>query len=131
VATWFTLRQAARVACLRKPVNSNVRPHHERHDTQFALFFIRWEQRGMKHAGSATLDSLRELLAGLRALPGLIEKKPGIFYVKSRAYLHFHEDPAGVFADARLSGDEFERFPVNTKREQESLLKSVAKNRAT
>jgi hypothetical protein len=85
----------------------------------------------MKHAGSAALDSLKELLASLRALPGLIEKKPGIFYVKSKAYLHFHEDPSGVFADARLSGDEFERYPVNTKHEQESLLKFVAKNRAT
>ena len=85
----------------------------------------------MKHACSAALDSLRELLARLRALPGLTEMKPGIFDVKSKAYLHFHEEPSGVFADARLSGDEFERFPVNTKHEQESLLKFVVKNRAT
>lgn len=83
----------------------------------------------MKHAGSATLSSLEALLAKLRVLPGLVEKRPGIFYVKSKAYLHFHEDPAGVFADAKLGGDDFERFPVNTKQEQESLLKSVAKHR--
>ena len=83
----------------------------------------------MKHAGSATLSSLGALLAKLRVLPGLVEKKPGIFYVKSKAYLHFHEDPTGVFADAKLSGEEFERFPVNTKLEQESLLRAVAKNR--
>jgi hypothetical protein len=83
----------------------------------------------MKHAGQATLRSLEELLAKLRVLPGLVERKPGIFYVKAKAYLHFHEDPSGVFADARLGGDEFERFPVNTKPEQESLLTLVAKNR--
>jgi hypothetical protein len=83
----------------------------------------------MKHAGSATLSSLEALLAKLRVLPGLVEKKPGLFYVKSKAYLHFHEDPAGIFADAKLSGEEFERFPVNTRLEQESLLRAVAKNR--
>ena len=84
----------------------------------------------MKHAGSATLSSLEALLAKLRSLPGLVEKKPGIFYVKAKAYLHFHEDPAGIFADVKLSRDEFERFPVNTKHEQESLFMHVAKNRA-
>lgn len=84
----------------------------------------------MKHAGAATLGLLETLLMKLRGLPALKEKKPGIFYVKSKPYLHFHEDPAGVFADVRLSGEEFERFPVNTRLEQESLLKLVAKNRA-
>jgi len=83
----------------------------------------------MKHAGSATLDALEALLVKLRDLPGRIEKKPGIFYVKSKAYLHFHEDPSGIFADAKLGGDEFERFPVNTKHEQESLLRLVVRNR--
>jgi len=84
----------------------------------------------MKHAGSATLGSLEALLAKIRDQPGLIEKRPGIFYVKAKAYLHFHEDPAGIFADVRLSGDEFERFQVNTRHEQESLFRLVAKNRA-
>jgi hypothetical protein len=84
----------------------------------------------MKHAGAATLESLENLLTQLRSLPGLTEKRLGIFYVKSKAYLHFHEDPAGIFADVRLDGDEFDRLPVNTKREQEMLIKVVAKNRA-
>ena len=59
----------------------------------------------------------------------MVERKPGIFYVKAKAYLHFHEYPSGVFADARLGGDEYERFPVNTKPEQEFLLTLVAKTR--
>ena len=84
----------------------------------------------MKHAGAATLGLLETLLMKLRGLPALKEKKPGIFYVKSKPYLHFHEDPAGIFADVRLGGAEFERFPVNTEPEQQSLLQLVAKDQA-
>ena len=84
----------------------------------------------MKHAGIEALISLEKLLASLRVQPGLIERKPGIFYVKAKAYLHFHEDPAGIFADVRLNGSEFERFPVNTRQEQDLVLKLVARNRA-
>jgi hypothetical protein len=85
----------------------------------------------MKHATAATLNLLEDLLAKLRILPGLTERKPGIFYVKSKAYLHFHEDPAGLFVDVKLEGDDFERFPVNTKQEQTQLIQLVAKNRAS
>jgi hypothetical protein len=81
----------------------------------------------MKHAGHATLVRLETLLKSLRALPGLIEKKPGIFYLKSKAYLHFHEDPAGIFADVRLAGDEFERFAINTRQEQDALLERISR----
>jgi len=85
----------------------------------------------MKHAGPTTLASLSELLARLRCVEGLVEKKPGTFYFRSKAYLHFHEDPAGVFADVRLNGEDFERFAVNTRHEQESLLKLVSRSRRT
>lgn len=76
----------------------------------------------MKHAGPDTLRSLDSLLAGIRALPGLTERKPGIFYRKAQAYLHFHEDPAGLFADIKLGVDGFSRFPVNTEAERLALL---------
>ena len=66
----------------------------------------------MRHAGAQTIGRLEALLARLRAIDGLVERKPGIFYLGSRAFLHFHEDPAGVFADIRLDGIEFERFLV-------------------
>ena len=85
----------------------------------------------MKHAGDETLRLLASLLASLRQLPGMTERKPGIFYVKSKAYLHFHEDAAGLFADVKLSENEFDRFPVNTKQERELLLALVSKNRST
>lgn len=67
----------------------------------------------MKHASPATLDGLEPLLAEIRTLDGLKEKSRGIFYLKSRAFLHFHEDPKGLFADVRdASGRDFERIDV-------------------
>ena len=77
----------------------------------------------MKHAGAAALDALEPLLARVRALPGLKEKARGTFYRKSRAVLHFHEDPAGLFADVRLSGDDFTRMRVTDPAEQEALAR--------
>ena len=64
----------------------------------------------MKHAGSAALDQLGPLLQALRARAGLTEKKRGVFYRGSRAFIHFHEDPRGTFADVRAESGEFERI---------------------
>lgn len=77
----------------------------------------------MKHAGVAALDDLEPLLGALRKLPRLTEKKRGIFYVGSKAFLHFHEDPAGPFADLKtsLKGD-YERFRVRTVAERARLV---------
>ena len=55
----------------------------------------------------------------------LTERTPGSFYRKSSAFLHFHEDPAGLFADVKLNGSGFERFRVSTKVEQALFLKAV------
>jgi len=49
----------------------------------------------VKHAGSAALEGIEDLLQQLRTVPGLVERKQGIFYRRSRAFLHFHEDPSG------------------------------------
>jgi hypothetical protein len=78
----------------------------------------------MKHASPAALNHLAELLSGLRANGALKEKGGGVFYVKSKAFLHFHEDPAGPFADVR-TGSVWERCPVNTLAEQRSLLAKI------
>ena len=80
----------------------------------------------MKHASAQTLESLAHLLGRLRAIPGLKERKAGTFYLGSSAFLHFHEDPAGLFADVKLDGGEFTRFPVNTKQEQDKLFRAAA-----
>ena len=78
----------------------------------------------MRHATPAALDALAPLLDDLRGLDGLTEKKRGVFYRRSRAFLHFHEDPAGLFADVRVS-DEFERLPVTTAAQRRALLARV------
>ena len=77
----------------------------------------------MKHASANALDRLEPLLMRLRALDGLSERKRGIFYLRSKAFLHFHEDPDGLFADIRLTQGDFERFRVEGPAEQENLLK--------
>lgn len=78
----------------------------------------------MKHASEATLDQLADLLEPIRALPGLTERTCGCFYRKSSAMLHFHEDPAGLFADLKCSG-EWRRMPVNTARERATFLRTA------
>jgi hypothetical protein len=75
----------------------------------------------MKHAGAAAFEALSDLLDRLRSRTALTERRPGIFYVRGRAFLHFHEDPAGLFADLRV-GSDWRRFPVNSPDEQARLL---------
>jgi hypothetical protein len=81
----------------------------------------------MKHAGATTLDQLEPLLARLRALHGLKEKSRGVFYWKSRAFLHFHEDDKGIFADMRDEGGfNFDRFDVTQPTNHYGLLEAAA-----
>jgi hypothetical protein len=78
----------------------------------------------MKHATSAALEGLSDLLDQIRTKDGIKEKKPGIFYRKSKSFLHFHEDPAGLFADLSVGAD-FDRYPVNTWQEWKALLSAI------
>src|SRR5271156_3759833 len=82
----------------------------------------------MKHAGPQALEALEPLLEKLRTIlrtiPGVVERKRGIFYRGTTAFLHFHDDPAGMFADLRNDAD-FERYPVNTRAEIARLLGAV------
>lgn len=47
------------------------------------------------------LDELDHILVGLRELSELDEVKPGVFYVKRKAFLHFHESTDARHADVR------------------------------
>jgi hypothetical protein len=80
----------------------------------------------MKHASASTLKVLASLLERLRTFEGLVEKSPGVFYRKSKAFLHFHEDPKGIFVDVRLKSDEpFTRLPVTTAHQRSTLVSRV------
>jgi hypothetical protein len=74
----------------------------------------------MKHAGSAALDTLTDLLTAIRKR-GLKETSRGVFYRKGKAWLHFHEDKAGLFADIRVN-DDWERHPVSQTEQCAALL---------
>jgi len=73
----------------------------------------------VRHARDQDLDRIEDLLVQLRTLPELVEKKRGVFYRKSRAFLHFHEDPKGLFADL---SDPDERIEVTGAAGQAALM---------
>jgi hypothetical protein len=83
-----------------------------------------WCSPAVKHAGPATLARIAPLLEELRARPALRESRPGVFQLRSRAFLHFHDDSLGVFADVRLAGD-FVRLPVTSLSQQSDLLDRI------
>jgi hypothetical protein len=78
----------------------------------------------MKHAGPVALDALEPLCAALRKHAALTERKRGVFYRRSAAFCHFHEDPAGFFADVRAP-DAWRRYPVTTPAERRAFLRDV------
>ena len=69
----------------------------------------------MKHATAKTLKSIEPLLKDIRRLLQK-EKKIGIFYKGSGAYLHFHEDKKGIFADVKVNNKWIRiKIPQNKK----------------
>jgi hypothetical protein len=78
----------------------------------------------MKHAGPDVFARIAPLLEALRARPALRERRPGCFELKSRSFLHFHDDPKGIFADVRLA-EAFLRLAVTTASQQSDLLERI------
>ncbi len=77
----------------------------------------------MKHATAPALATLGPLLAEIRRRPGLVERKTGVFYRRGRAFLHFHEDKAGMFAD--LYHEDWLRFGLATATERDGFLAAL------
>lgn len=77
------------------------------------------------HAKDSDLDRIPILLTALRAIPELVERRPGYFSHRGRAFLHFHADREDVFVDARLSSGEFERVRVTTVRAQRDVAARI------
>ena len=78
----------------------------------------------MKHAGSDALDLLEPLIANVRRFSRLKERKRGLFYLKGKSFLHFHEDRAGLFADISHEGQNW-RMRVSDKAEQRALIAMI------
>jgi hypothetical protein len=80
----------------------------------------------MLHATESTVARYSALFDSLRELDGLNEKRPGVFYRKSKAFLHFHEDPTGLYADLRVDANEgFVRMCVESRVEQSALIATI------
>jgi hypothetical protein len=75
-------------------------------------------------AGRAALDWLEPMLRSLREMPALRETGRGTFYRGARAFVHFHEDPTGLYADVRF-GDDFDRIDVTTTAKQQKLARRI------
>ena len=78
----------------------------------------------MRHATQEDLDRLETLLAELRKLSQLRERKRGSFSRGSRAFLHFHEDAGYLYVDVRLDNI-FQRLRVTSRSEQADFLARV------
>ncbi len=77
----------------------------------------------MAHADDAALTRLLPLLRQLREIKGLREMKPGIFYMKGSAFLHFHDEAGALVADLKKAGGGgFDRYPVDLPAGQRKLI---------
>lgn len=78
----------------------------------------------MRHATQEDLDQLEALLAELRKLPQLRERRRGYFSRGGRALLHFHEDAGDYYVDVKLDS-KFQRMKVTSRRDQAHFLTRV------
>ncbi len=84
----------------------------------------------MAHADPKALEPLLPVLRQLRGILGLKEVKPGIFYCRGTAFLHFHDDQGALMADLKKPGGSgFDRYPIDTPAAQRKLVDD-AKRRA-
>jgi hypothetical protein len=84
----------------------------------------------MAHATPEALQGLLPLLRQLREIKGLREVKPGIFYSRGAAFLHFHDEAGSLVADLKkVGGSGFDRYPLATATAQRKLVDD-AKRRA-
>ena len=85
----------------------------------------------MAHADPKALEPLSPLLRQLREIKGLKEVKPGIFYCRGAAFVHFHDEQGALVADLkRASSSGFDRYPLATPQAQRKLVDD-ARRRAT
>ncbi len=82
----------------------------------------------MAHAAPEDLIAYVPLLRQLREIKGLTEKRPGIYYYKATAFLHFHKADGVIDADMKkVPGSGFDRFAVGTPEQQRKLVDEAKK----
>jgi len=77
----------------------------------------------MPRADADALLLLAPILRQLRDIKGVREERPGIFYARREAFVHFHTDATGLYADLKKSGGSgFDRYPLATPAQQRKLV---------
>ena len=77
----------------------------------------------MARAEAEALQKLLPVLRQLREIKGVQETKPGIFYARRDAFIHFHDEAGTLFADLkRHGGAGFDRYPLDTAAQQRKLV---------
>jgi hypothetical protein len=71
-----------------------------------------------------TLERIAPLLDVLRDHPALREVEVGEFILDDRDFLHFHEEPEGIYADVRLAKGRV-HMPVSSRPEQLEFLERI------
>jgi hypothetical protein len=85
----------------------------------------------MAHADPKALEPLAPLLRQLRDIKGLKEVRPGTFYLRGAAFIHFHDEQGLLSADLKKPGGSgFDRYLIATPPEQRKLVDD-AKRRAS
>ena len=83
----------------------------------------------MAHCPPAQLADLEDVLAEVRTWEHVLEKSPGVFYVKRLPFLHFHVNKDGDrWADCRKGKSWGPPLPINppsTAAARKSFLKSL------
>ena len=77
----------------------------------------------MPRADADALARIAPVLRQLRDIKGVREERPGIFYARREAFVHFHDDGGGLYADLKKSGGAgFDRYPLATPAQQRKLV---------
>ncbi len=80
----------------------------------------------MPRADADALARIAPVLRQLRDIKGVREERPGIFYARRDAFVHFHEDANGLFADLKKPGGSgFDRYPLATPAQQRKLVEDA------
>ena len=75
----------------------------------------------MSHCSYENLSDLEPALSFIRSLEKIKERKPGIFYLKSRGFLHFHEKNGKRWADIRDGENWGSEVPISLNPDQEEI----------
>jgi hypothetical protein len=77
-------------------------------------------------ADEEALKKLLPVLRQLREIKGVQETKPGIFYARRDAFIHFHDEGGTLHADLKKAGGAgFDRYPLDTAAQQRKLVEDA------